>query len=118
MKDGPFVAVDCGAIPETLIESELFGYQKGSISQVPMRTKWDISKRRTSGTLFLDEVGNLCLIRCSRNSYAPFRNEKSSVSEVREPIPVSTRIVVATNQSLATGCRSGSVSIGPLLPPQ
>ena len=58
VKDRPFVAVDCGAIPDTLIESELFGYMKGAFTGAE-RDKPGYFEMADGGTLFLDEVGNL-----------------------------------------------------------
>ncbi|MDY7032883.1 MAG: sigma-54 dependent transcriptional regulator, partial [Thermodesulfobacteriota bacterium] len=58
VKEGPFVAVDCGAIPETLIESELFGYKKGAFTGA-YTDKPGHFELAEGGTLFLDEVGNL-----------------------------------------------------------
>ena len=65
VREGPFVAVDCGAIPESLIESELFGCMKGAFTGAHM-DKAGHFERADRGTLFLDEVGNLP-IRRSRN---------------------------------------------------
>ena len=55
-KEGPFIKVDCGAIPETLIESELFGYEKGAFTGAH-RTKKGKFEIAHNGTIFLDEIG-------------------------------------------------------------
>ena len=105
VKDGPFVAVDCGAIPETLIESELFGYRKGAFTGAHT-DKMGHFEMADGGTLFLDEVGNL--------SYPVQQKLLRAIQERKiqrlgggEPISVSTRILAATNQSLEADVESG-----------
>lgn len=105
VKEGPFVAVDCGAIPETLIESELFGYMKGAFTgaHADKPGRFELAD---GGTLFLDEVGNL--------SY-PVQQKLLRVIQERvvqrlggkKPVPVEVRIVAATNQSLEKEVESG-----------
>jgi two-component system, NtrC family, response regulator len=104
-KNGPFVAINCAAIPETLLESELFGYEKGSFSGATSqrRGKFEYAK---SGTLFLDEIGDLApemQVKLLR-----FLQEKV-VERVggRESIPVDARVIAATNQNLETAVKSG-----------
>ena len=105
VKDGPFVAVDCGAIPETLIESELFGYRKGAFTGAHT-DKMGHFEMADGGTLFLDEVGNL--------SYPVQQKLLRAIQERKiqrlgggAPTSVSTRIVAATNQSLEKDVESG-----------
>ncbi len=105
VKDGLFVAVDCGAIPETLIESELFGYRKGAFTGAHA-DKMGHFEMADGGTLFLDEVGNL--------SYPVQQKLLRAIQERKiqrlgggEPTSVSTRIVAATNQSLEKDVESG-----------
>ena len=105
VKDGPFVAVDCGAIPETLIESELFGYMKGAFTgaHTDKPGHFELADR---GTLFLDEVGNL--------SY-PVQQKLLRVIQERvvqrlggkKPVKIDARIVAATNQPLEKDVESG-----------
>ncbi len=98
MREGPFVAVDCGAIPETLIESELFGYMKGAFTgaHADKPGQFELAE---GGTLFLDEVGNLSypaqqkLLRAMQERHVQRLGAK-------KPIPVNVRIVAATNTSL------------------
>src|SRR6185312_9137998 len=59
-KDGPFVAINCGAIPETLLESELFGHEKGAFTGAHVQRKGRIESANL-GTLFLDEIGEIPL---------------------------------------------------------
>jgi len=104
VKDRPFVAVDCGAIPDTLIESELFGYMKGAFTGAE-RDKPGYFEMAEGGTLFLDEVGNL--------SYTVQQTLLRAVQERMvqrlggESVAISVRIVAATNQSLAKDVESG-----------
>jgi len=98
--DGPFVAVNCGALPDALLESELFGYKKGAFTDA----KHDKPGRfalAQGGTLFLDEVGDLSpatqakLLRVLEDKqYEPLGATESAQADVR--------IVAATNQDLAT----------------
>ena len=105
VKEGPFVAVDCGAIPETLIESELFGYMKGAFTGAHT-DKPGHFELADGGTLFLDEVGNL--------SYPVQQKLLRSIQERvvqrlggKEPVEIDARIVAATNQSLEKDVESG-----------
>jgi two-component system NtrC family response regulator len=95
---GPFVAINCAAIPETLLEAELFGYEKGAFTGAVKTTEGKIEMAQ-GGTLFLDEVGDIPLplqVKLLR-----FLQERV-VERVggRKPIPVDTRIVCATHQNL------------------
>lgn len=94
----PFVAINCGAIPETLLESELFGYERGAFTGANARTIGKIESAQ-GGTLFLDEVGDLPFplqVKLLR-----FLQEQV-IQRVggRTSIPVDVRVVSATNQGL------------------
>ncbi|MDP2894970.1 MAG: sigma-54 dependent transcriptional regulator [bacterium] len=103
---GPFVPVDCGAIPETLLESELFGHEKGAFTgaSVQKRGKFEMAQ---GGTLFLDEISNMPL--GSQAKLLRVLQEKK-VYHVggTKPVEVDVRLVVATNQDLHTLTLCGS----------
>ena len=94
----PFVAVNCAAIPETLLESELFGYEKGAFTGAFQQTKGKIEYAQ-NGTFFLDEIGDLPYSLQSK--LLRFLQERV-VERVggRHEIPVNVRIICATHQNL------------------
>jgi two-component system, NtrC family, response regulator len=97
-KNGPFVAINCGAIPDTLLESELFGYEKGSFTGATAQRKGRLEYAH-GGTLFLDEIGDIqqeLQVKLLR-----FLQEKV-VERVggRQLISVDSRVIAATNQNL------------------
>ncbi len=97
-KNGPFIAINCSAIPETLIESELFGHEKGSFTGASVQRKGRL-EYANGGTLFFDEIGDLApelQIKLLR-----FLQEKV-IERVggRHAIPVDSRVIAATNQNL------------------
>jgi two-component system NtrC family response regulator len=97
-KEGPFVAINCGAIPETLLESELFGHEKGAFTGAHIQRKGRIELAK-DGTLFLDEVGELTpqlqvkLLRF-------LQEQRIERVGGREEIAVAARVVAATNTDL------------------
>ena len=103
---GPFIAINCAAIPETLLESELFGHEKGAFTGAVKTTEGKIESA-DGGTLFLDEVGDIPLplqVKLLR-----FLQERT-IERVggRRAIPVNTRIVCATHQDLETMIQQGA----------
>jgi Nif-specific regulatory protein len=99
----PFVALNCAALPDALVESELFGIEKGVASGVDRRTgKFEAAD---GGTLFLDEVGDLSL---SAQAKILRVLQERSVDRIggRSPVPVDVRIIAATNRNLETAMRN------------
>ena len=97
-KDNDFVAINCAAVPETLIESELFGYEKGAFTGANKRTLGKIETAQ-GGTLFLDEIGDMPL--SAQAKLLRFLQERV-IERVggRQEIPVDVRVVCATNKDL------------------
>ncbi|TKB49272.1 sigma-54-dependent Fis family transcriptional regulator [Ferrimonas sediminicola] len=103
--DGPFVAVNCGAIPVNLIQSELFGHEKGSFTGAHARHRGHI-ETACGGTVFLDEIGDLQLE--IQVNLLRFLQEKTitRVGGVKS-IPVDVRVIAATNKNLAEEVKAG-----------
>ncbi|HEX4644985.1 MAG TPA: PEP-CTERM-box response regulator transcription factor, partial [Verrucomicrobiae bacterium] len=104
-KDGPFVAINCSAIPETLLESELFGHEKGAFTGAHAQRKGRIEVSG-GGTLFLDEIGEIPLpiqVKLLR-----FLQEKR-IERVggRQEIPIDVRVIAATNADLKKAMGGG-----------
>jgi len=96
--DRPFVSVNCGAIPENLLESELFGHRKGSFTGASADRKGKFEAAHT-GTIFLDEIGELPLSGQVKLLRVLEAHEIQRVGS-DEPIAVDTRVVAATNRDL------------------
>lgn len=98
--ENPFIKIDCGSIPESLIESELFGYEKGSFTGANKEGKIGLVELADKGTLFLDEIGELSL---------PLQTKLLSLIQDKEfyriggkkKISVDIRIIAATNKNLS-----------------
>jgi two-component system nitrogen regulation response regulator NtrX len=97
--DGPFVTVNCAAIPDELIESELFGHEKGSFTGAHERRIGHF-EAASGGTLFLDEIGDMPLAAQAKVLRALETHEITRVGDSRS-IPVDIRVIAATNADLA-----------------
>jgi DNA-binding NtrC family response regulator len=97
-RDGPFVTLNCAAIPGELIESELFGHEKGSFTGAASRHigKFEQAHR---GTLFLDEIGDMPALMQAKLLRVLEENQVERVGGDR-PIPVDVRVIVATHRDL------------------
>ena len=104
-KSGPFVAINCGAIPENLIESELFGHEKGAFTGAHMRREGRM-ELANGGTLFLDEIGELALPLQVKLLRVIQEGEVERVGG-RKAIRVDTRLVCATNSDLRAATSEG-----------
>jgi DNA-binding NtrC family response regulator len=104
-RKGPFVAINCGAIPHHLMQSELFGYERGAFTGANQRKTGRV-EMANGGTLFLDEIGDLP--HESQASLLRFLQE-NKVERLggREPVPVDVRIVTATHVDLDAAIRDG-----------
>ncbi len=105
--DGPFIPLDCGAIPETLIESELFGYQKGAFTgaTAPKPGKFEAAQ---GGTLFLDEIANLPLGAQMRLLRVLQEKVVLRLGATR-PVKIDVRLLTASNQELQGLVASGQM---------
>jgi len=104
-RNKPFVAVDCGAIPDTLIESELFGYEKGAFTGAHQRREGQF-QRAEGGSLFLDEIVNLPLPTQAKLLRALQEREVQPLGS-KQPVRVSARIIAASNVPLEREVRAG-----------
>jgi len=109
-KRGPFVPINCGAIPENLLESELFGHEKGSFTGAHTSRKGRI-ETASGGTLFLDEIGELPL--ALQVKLLRFLQEQT-IERVggRVPVQIDTRVIAATNTDLDKAMAEGAFREG------
>ncbi|MFW6181525.1 MAG: sigma-54-dependent transcriptional regulator, partial [Spirochaetota bacterium] len=102
-RDAPFVAVNCAAIPQTLIESELFGYRKGAFTGAVGDRKGKFEAAHT-GTIFLDEIADMSLDAQAKVLRVLEEMQIERVGGV-EPIPVDIRVIAATNKDIVEQVR-------------
>jgi two-component system, NtrC family, response regulator GlrR len=105
-KDFPFLAINCAAIPETLLESELFGYERGAFTGAVKSSK-GLFSRADKGTLFLDEIGDMPSVLQAKllrvlqeRSFVPLGGDRS--------VSVDVRIIIATNKNLKEEVKKGA----------
>lgn len=99
-RNKPFIAINCAAIPEQLLESELFGYVKGAFTGASANGKTGLIQATNTGTLFLDEIGDMPLMLQAKLLRAIEAREILPIG-ASSPIQVDIRIISATNQNLA-----------------
>jgi transcriptional regulator with GAF, ATPase, and Fis domain len=104
-RDRPFIAVNCGAIPAELVESELFGHEKGAFTGA-VRERKGVFEAADGGTLFLDEVGELPLIAQVKLLRVVQEQTLTRVGAA-QPVRVNARIIAAANRQLLTEIHAG-----------
>lgn len=105
-KDGPFVAINCAAIPETLLESELFGYQKGAFTDAA-RNKKGLFLQADRGTFFLDEISEMALSMQAKFLRVLQEKEFYPIG-AQKTIKVNTRFIASSNRNLESEVRKGT----------
>lgn len=106
VKDGPFVAINIGGVPENLLESELFGYEKGAFTGAVAR-KSGMFELASGGTLFLDEIGDMPLV-LQVKILRVLQDHRITRLGGTTPMPINARIVAATNKNLEEMVRQGT----------
>jgi len=104
--DGPFRPINVGGVPENLLESELFGYEKGAFTGADRR-KPGLFELAAGGTLFLDEVGDMPL-HLQIKLLRVLQDRKIQRLGGTSPIPIDVRIIAATNRDLETAVQDGT----------
>ncbi|NPV52112.1 MAG: sigma 54-interacting transcriptional regulator [Firmicutes bacterium] len=106
-KAGPFIKINCGAIPETLLESELFGYETGAFTGAKREGKPGMIELATGGTLFLDEISELPVNLQVKLLQVIQERQLVRIGGIR-PIEVDIRIIAATNRDIQAMVREGT----------
>jgi DNA-binding NtrC family response regulator len=104
--DKPFVVIDCGALSDTLLESELFGHEKGAFTGA-VKSKAGLLESASGGTVFLDEIGNISDNMQIKLLRVVQEQQVTRVGGMR-PIKIDVRIIVATNQDLEARVAAGT----------
>lgn len=106
-KRGPFVAVNCAAIPKNLLESELFGYEEGAFTGASKKGKTGLFVQAHGGTIFLDEIGEISTELQARLLRVVQEREVRPIGSNRV-IPIDVRIISATNKNLLVEVQKGN----------
>lgn len=106
-KEQPFVAINCGALPETLIESELFGYMQGSFTGAQKSGKIGKLREANKGVLFLDEIGELSLSMQVKLLRVLQERVVTPIGSSKE-YPIDVQVIAATNKSLINMVKEGT----------
>ncbi|MFU8793979.1 MAG: sigma 54-interacting transcriptional regulator [Dethiobacteria bacterium] len=106
-EEGPFISVNCGAIPETLLESELFGYEGGAFTGARKEGKAGKFELASDGTIFLDEIGEMPLHLQVKLLHVLQNREVERVGGSKK-IPVDVRIIAASNRDLEKMMQEGN----------
>lgn len=104
--EGPFIAVNFGALPEELVESELFGYVEGAFTGAKKGGKTGLFEQANGGTLFLDEIGDISL-RIQTKLLRVLQEKEVMRVGGTDIIPVDVRIIAATHRQLSSMCAEG-----------
>ena len=105
-QQGPFITIDLGSVPESLFESELFGYEKGAFTDA-RKSKAGRMEVASGGTLFLDEIGNLSMAMQSKLLTAIEKKRISRLGSTKN-IPIDVRFVCATNANIRQMIEEGN----------
>ncbi|SDY81417.1 sigma 54-interacting transcriptional regulator [Bacillus sp. 166amftsu] len=106
-QNGPFISVNCAAIPDNLLESELFGYAEGAFTGAKKNGKAGKFELANHGTLFLDEIGDMSLLTQVKILRVLQEREIEKIGGTH-PIPVDFRLIAATNKDLKQMVREGT----------
>ncbi len=106
-KGKPFIALDCGAIPRELLESELFGYESGAFTGARKEGKPGKFEIANGGTIFLDEIGNMP-IEMQAKMLRVLQEERVIRIGGSKPIPIDVRVIAATNANLEEEVKKGN----------